>query len=60
DRRTSLVTLTPAGRARFETIAAAHEQWVATLFRGLDGGESAMLVEIYERLLLQRRDGSDE
>ena len=36
DRRTQFVRLTAEGRARFEAIAAEHQQWVQELTGGLD------------------------
>ncbi len=36
DRRTQFVRLTGDGRARFEAIAAAHQDWVQELTGGLD------------------------
>lgn len=35
DRRSISVKLTPAGRAQFDRMAVAHEQWVVELFGGL-------------------------
>ncbi len=35
DRRTSMVTLTDAGRAQFEAMAAAHEGWIGELLAGV-------------------------
>jgi DNA-binding MarR family transcriptional regulator len=36
DRRVGMVTLTPAGRAAFARMAAAHEMWLAELLADLD------------------------
>ena len=35
DRRVQLISLTDAGRARFQTMAAAHAAWLEELFGGL-------------------------
>jgi DNA-binding MarR family transcriptional regulator len=36
DRRAWIVSLTPAGRRTFETMASEHEQWILEMFSGLD------------------------
>jgi DNA-binding MarR family transcriptional regulator len=36
DRRSWIVSLTPKGRASFETMAKEHEQWILEMFSGLD------------------------
>lgn len=36
DRRAYLLALTPEGRARFETIAEAHERWLGELLGALE------------------------
>ena len=38
DRRSSIVRLTPAGRALFEELAAAHHDWIDALLADMDGG----------------------
>lgn len=43
DRRTYTVKLTPAGRALFVRMAAAHEQWVIGLFSGLSSNDKAQV-----------------
>jgi DNA-binding MarR family transcriptional regulator len=35
DRRSISVKLTPSGRALFDKMAVAHEQWVVEMFGGL-------------------------
>ena len=40
----ALVSLTDSGRASFETMAAAHADWVADLFSGLDAGDIDVLM----------------
>jgi DNA-binding MarR family transcriptional regulator len=47
DRRAYTVRLTPAGRALFGRMAAAHEQWVIGLFSGLTSSEKA---QVHRRL----------
>ena len=47
DRRAFSVRLTPAGRALFDRMAAAHEQWVVELFGGLGLDEKS---KMHERL----------
>jgi DNA-binding MarR family transcriptional regulator len=39
DKRSSVVSLTPAGRARFAVMAAAHHGWIDDLFSSLDANE---------------------
>lgn len=39
DRRSSVVTLTPAGARQFAEMAAAHHGWIDDLFSSLDAGE---------------------
>jgi len=47
DRRSISVRLTPAGRALFDKMAIAHEQWVVELFGGLGLDEK---VRVHQRL----------
>ena len=35
DRRSTIVALTPQGRAHFAELAAAHHDWIAGLFAGM-------------------------
>lgn len=37
DRRSSIVRLTPKGRAEFNRLAAAHHDWIDALLADLDG-----------------------
>ncbi|KQS04945.1 hypothetical protein ASG11_12365 [Sphingomonas sp. Leaf357] len=39
DKRSSVVSLTPAGRAQFSVMAAAHHGWIDDLFSSLDTSE---------------------
>jgi DNA-binding MarR family transcriptional regulator len=43
DRRSTAVRLTPEGRAAFDRMAAAHEQWVVEMFGGLSLDEKAKM-----------------
>jgi DNA-binding MarR family transcriptional regulator len=47
DRRSISVRLTPAGRALFDKMAIAHEQWVVELFGGLGLDDK---VRVHQRL----------
>lgn len=44
DRRAWMVTLTPAGRAQFERMAAEHEAWVVQLMSGLEPSQQRDLL----------------
>ncbi len=44
DRRTAVVTLTKAGRARFRVMAAAHHGWIDLMFAGLSTAENTQLL----------------
>lgn len=46
DRRTAVVTLTAAGRARFRVMAAAHHAWIDTIFSGLSSPAHAQLFDL--------------
>jgi DNA-binding MarR family transcriptional regulator len=50
DRRTVFVTLTEAGLARFEGLAAGHEAEVDRLFAGLSDEDLDHLTRIFRRL----------
>lgn len=43
DRRTSIVSLTDAGRNFFRTMAPAHEKWIAEMLDEVDEAEARML-----------------
>jgi DNA-binding MarR family transcriptional regulator len=47
DRRSTTVRLTPEGRALFDRMAVAHEQWVVEMFGGLSLDEKS---KMHERL----------
>jgi DNA-binding MarR family transcriptional regulator len=50
DRRAAYVRLTPAGHASFAAMAAAHGDWIAALFEGLDAAEAQTLMTLLGRL----------
>ena len=50
DRRVQIIALTPSGRAHFEEMAAAHAEWIAALFAGLDAGDGAVLLDELAKL----------
>ena len=50
DRRTTIVALTPAGRTRFATLAAAHHDWIDKWLGGLDGHERTSLYGLLGKL----------
>ena len=43
DRRASIVTMTPAGRRHFASMARAHERWINSLFSSLSASERRSL-----------------
>lgn len=49
DRRVQRVRLTANGRARFATMARAHERWIETLLAGLTGSEADDLTALLEQ-----------
>lgn len=50
DRRSTLVYLTPKGRATFAKISEAHEQWLNELFSGLQESRSHRLLDMLGEL----------
>ncbi len=54
DRRTSIVKLTEKGRANFEQMAAAHEQWVDELFGGLSASDVSRMTTLLQTFTEQR------
>ncbi|MFP4902726.1 MarR family winged helix-turn-helix transcriptional regulator, partial [Paraburkholderia sp. BR14261] len=57
DRRAFVVRLTPEGRALFDRMAAAHEQWVVELFGGLSLDEKSKMHERLGKLKQHLRNG---
>ena len=50
DRRAFRVKLTAAGLRQFRRMAAAHEQWIVTLFKGLTAKQKEQLVQLLGEL----------
>lgn len=57
DRRAVLIRLTPQGRSAFDTLAAAHEDWIDALLGDLGPAQARDLSELLERV---PRDSSEE
>lgn len=57
DRRAVLIRLTPQGRSAFDTLAAAHEDWIDALLGDLGPAQARDLCELLERV---PRDSSEE
>ena len=49
DRRSSVISLTEAGRQAFRAMAADHENWISSLFGGLNQKEHAELMRLLGR-----------
>jgi DNA-binding MarR family transcriptional regulator len=56
DRRSTTVRLTPEGRALFDRMAVAHEQWVVEMFGGLSLDEKSKMHERLGKLKQHLRD----
>jgi len=54
DRRVVRVSLTPAGRRHFTTLAADHERRVDELFSGADDDDLRQLDELLQRLTTRK------
>lgn len=50
DRRSWVVTITPAGRRHFRQVAAEHHHWVAGMFAGMSADHSQRLYELLAEL----------
>ncbi|MDO5604054.1 MAG: MarR family transcriptional regulator [Paracoccus sp. (in: a-proteobacteria)] len=50
DRRTTYVTLTPAGRLRFDEMAREHSAEIDRIFAALDSDEIELLTRIFKRI----------
>jgi DNA-binding MarR family transcriptional regulator len=59
DRRATVVRLTEDGRRSFAVMAAAHGDWVAELFAGLDAEESRVLMGLLGRMKLSVRQATE-
>ena len=60
DRRSIAVRLTPEGRAAFDRMAAAHEQWVVEMFGGLSLDEKSKMHERLGKLKQHLRDSLED
>jgi DNA-binding MarR family transcriptional regulator len=59
DRRTQIITLTPKGRAFFDSMTPVHEGWVDALLQGLDRGEMAELFGLLGKVKQSVRNEGD-
>lgn len=50
DRRSWLVTISPAGRKHFRKVAAEHHHWIAGMFAGMSADHSQRLYELLAEL----------
>ncbi len=50
DRRTQLVSLTPAGKVAFDAMIPAHAGWISAAFASLSRDEMATLYELLAKL----------
>ncbi|WP_322092483.1 MarR family winged helix-turn-helix transcriptional regulator [Paraburkholderia bannensis] len=60
DRRSTAVRLTPEGRAAFDKMAAAHEQWVVEMFGGLSLDEKAKMHDRLGKLKQHLRNSLED
>lgn len=60
DKRSQRITLTPAGRAAFADMAAAHEGWIEEMFGGLTDEEAEQLRTLLGKLHRTMEDTDDE
>jgi DNA-binding MarR family transcriptional regulator len=57
DRRVQIITMTPAGRDAFRTMAERHRIWIGNLFSGLSATERDNLMASLGKLKQSVRDG---
>lgn len=50
DKRSSIVALTPSGRAYFDELASAHHSWIKGMFAGMTREEQASLYALLATL----------
>lgn len=50
DRRSSLVSMTPAGHRHFQELAAAHHGWIKGMFEGMDRNQQLALFHLLDQL----------
>jgi DNA-binding MarR family transcriptional regulator len=55
DRRAQVVSLTADGRQTFRQMAAAHEDWIAETFAGLNSGEAEQLMALLGKAKMSAR-----
>jgi hypothetical protein len=55
DRRAQVISLTPAGKAEFRTMAAGHETWIAELFGDLTAKDQKDLMRLLAKTKLSAR-----
>ena len=59
DRRTQLVSLTPAGKIAFDAMIPAHASWISAAFASLSRDEMATLYELLAKLKAGQQDQGD-
>jgi len=60
DRRSQLVRLTAAGSTAFESMAGAHEGWIASMLSGLSEEEVEQLNRLLSKAKRSVLDGEEE
>jgi DNA-binding MarR family transcriptional regulator len=60
DRRTQIVSLTPAGKRSLDAMTPEHQQWIAALFSGLSQAERKSLFELLGKLRSSVQDSLGE
>ncbi len=50
DRRTQMVSLTPAGKRAFDSMTPEHQRWIDDLFAGLSAADRRTLFELLGKL----------
>ncbi len=60
DRRTQIVSLTPAGKKSLDTMTPEHQQWIASLFSDLTSSERKSLFELLGKLRSSVQDSLSE
>jgi DNA-binding MarR family transcriptional regulator len=60
DRRAQVIRLTPLGEREFRTMAAAHEDWIASLFGGLAKSEQEELMRLLAKTKSSARQAMEE
>lgn len=58
DKRATLLRLTDCGRARFEKMAAAHEQWLSEMFRTFGSDHEKELFDLLGRFRVHIAGGA--